>query len=142
MRRMLVVDDEPELLEIFRAHFEGRYEIDTATSGAGAIERFIRHRPDLVFLDINMPGTNGVEVLKLFRQTDESIPIIMVTANRETRIAEECLKQGAFGYVPKPFNLVYMDHMAALAAEQTFKRSRRDEADRPPGGPAGPPTKR
>jgi CheY-like chemotaxis protein len=142
MRRMLVVDDEPELLEIFRAHFEGRYEIDTATSGAGAVERFIRRRPDVVFLDINMPGTNGVEVLKLFRHTDDSIPIIMVTANSETRIAEECLKQGAFGYVPKPFNLIYMDHMAALAAEQTLKRSRRDEADRPPEGPAGSPTKR
>jgi two-component system response regulator AtoC len=145
MRRILVVDDEPELLEIFRAHFEGRYEIDTATSGAAAVERFIRQRPDIVFLDINMPGTNGVEVLKLFRQTDESIPIIMVTANRETRIAEECLKQGAFSYVPKPFNVTYMDHMVALAAEQTFKRGSRTpagEAGGPPKGPAGSPPKR
>lgn len=141
MLRMLVVDDEPELLEIFRAHFDGRYEVDTAASGAAAVERFIRQRPDLVFLDINMPGTNGVEILKLFRQTDDSIPIIMVTANSETRVAEECLKQGAFGYVPKPFNLVYMDHMAALASEQTFKRGPRGEAGRPPEGPAGSPSK-
>ncbi len=141
MKRMLVVDDEPELLEIFRAHFEGRYEVDTATSGASAVERFIRQRPDLVFLDINMPGTNGVEILKLFRQTDDGIPVIMVTANSETRIAEECLKQGAFGYVPKPFNLVYMDHMTALAVEQAGKRGRRDVAARPPEGPGASSTK-
>jgi CheY-like chemotaxis protein len=141
MKRMLVVDDEPELLEIFRAHFEGRYEVDTATSGAGAVERFIRQRPDLVFLDINMPGTNGVEILKLFRQTDDGIPVIMVTANSETRIAEECLKQGAFGYLPKPFNLVYMDHMAALAVEQAGKHGRRHVAARPPEGPGASSTK-
>lgn len=145
MQRMLVVDDEPELLEIFRAHFEGRYEVDTAASGASAVERFIRRRPDVVFLDINMPGTNGVEILKLFRQTDANIPIIMVTANSEISIAEECLKQGAFSYVPKPFNLVYMDHMAALATEQSRKRGRREpegQAGRPPEGPAGAPPKR
>jgi two-component system, OmpR family, phosphate regulon sensor histidine kinase PhoR len=117
MKRILVVDDEPEMLEIFRAYFQGRYEVDTATSGATAIERFIRQRPDVVFLDVNMPGANGVEVLKLFQQTDASIPVIMVTGNTQIRVAEECLKQGAFGYVPKPFNLVYMDHMAALAAQ-------------------------
>jgi DNA-binding NtrC family response regulator len=86
-----------------------------------------------------MPGTSGVEVLKLFRQTDSNIPIIMVTANSEIRIAEECLKEGAFSYVPKPFNLIYMDHMAALATEQSRKRG---QAGRPPEGPAGSPPKR
>jgi CheY-like chemotaxis protein len=96
VRRILVVDDERELLEIFREHFEGSYEVDTATSGAAAIERFVRQRPDLVFLDVNMPGANGLEILKLFKQTDNSIPVIMVTANMEIPVAEECLKQGAF----------------------------------------------
>ena len=52
-----------------------------------------------------MKRTSGVEVLKLFKQTDDSIPIIMVTGNTEIPVAETCLKQGAFSYVPKPFNL-------------------------------------
>jgi CheY-like chemotaxis protein len=47
MERILVVDDEPEMLDILRAHFQGRYEVDTATSGAIAIERFVRQRPDV-----------------------------------------------------------------------------------------------
>jgi DNA-binding NtrC family response regulator len=133
MKRILVVDDEVELLDIFRAHFQGRYEVDTASSAAAAIERFIRQRPDLVFLDVNLPGGNGVEVLKLFKQADANIPIVMVTANAQIPVAEECLKQGAFSYVPKPFNLIYMDHIAALAAEQA--RGGRPE----PGGEAGRP---
>ncbi len=115
LKRLLIVDDEPELLEILSDHFKGRYEIVTVLSGAEAIERFAERRPDAVFLDINMPGLSGVEVLKLFRETDPGVPVIMVTANAENAIAEACLKAGAFGYVPKPFNLVYMDHMAAVA---------------------------
>jgi two-component system response regulator AtoC len=122
MKRILVVDDEPALLQILKEHFQGQYEVDTASSGAAAIERFVRQRPDVVFLDINMPGISGLEVLKLFKQSDASIPIIVVTANTEIPVAEECLKQGAFSYVPKPFNLTYMDHMAAVAAEQTHGR--------------------
>ena len=118
MKRLLVVDDEPELVDILRQHFEGRYEVDTAASGAAAVERFIRQRPDVVFLDVNMPGTSGVEVLKLIKQADETIPVIMVTGNTEIPVAEQCLKLGAFSYVPKPFNLTYMEHMAAIAVDQ------------------------
>ena len=125
MKRILVVDDEPQLLEIIREYFKGRYEIDTALSGASAIERFVRNRPDMVFLDVNMPGANGVAVLKLLRETDPKIPVVIVTANAQNQVAAECLANGAFGYVPKPFNLTYMDHMAAMALAQTQPPSKR-----------------
>ena len=97
MKRILLVDDEPQLLEILREHFEGRYEIDTALSGASAIERFVRQRPDVVFLDVNMPGGSGLAVLKLLRQTDPKIPVVVVTATTENKIAAECIAEGAFG---------------------------------------------
>jgi CheY-like chemotaxis protein len=118
VKRILVVDDEPELLEIIREHFQGRYEVDTALSGASAIERFVRNRPDMVFLDVNMPGVDGLTVLKLLREADPKIPVIIVTANAQNQVAADCLAHGAFSYVPKPFNLKYMDHMAAVAVEQ------------------------
>jgi len=123
MKRILLIDDEPLLLEILREHFEGRYEIDTALSGASAIERFVRQRPDVVFLDVNMPGGSGLAVLKLLRQTDPKIPVVAVTTT-ENKIAAECIAEGAFGYVPKPVNLTYMDHMAAVAIEQAGQRRR------------------
>ena len=118
MKRILVVDDEPKLLEIIRGHFQGRYEVDTALSGASAIERFVRNRPDMVFLDVNMPGADGVAVLKLLREAGPNIPVVIVTADAQNKVAAECLANGAFGYVPKPFNLTYMDHMAAMALAQ------------------------
>jgi CheY-like chemotaxis protein len=99
MKRILVVADESELLEVLREHFDGRYEIETALSGASAIERFVR-------------------------QTDPKIPVVMVTANAENAVAVECITLGAFGYVPKPFNLTYMDHMASVAIEQAGRRPR------------------
>ncbi len=125
MKRILVVDDELQLLEIIREHFQGRYEVDTALSGASAIERFVRNRPDMVFLDVNMSGANGVAVLKLLRETDPKIPVVIVTANAQNQVAAECLANGAFGYVPKPFNLTYMDHMAAMALAQVQPPSKR-----------------
>ena len=64
------------------------------------------------------PLAEHFEGLKLLKQTDPTIPVIMVTANGEIPVAEACLKNGAMSYVPKPFNLVYMDHMAAVAVEQ------------------------
>jgi CheY-like chemotaxis protein len=75
-KRLLLVDDEPELLQTLKVHFERQYEVDTASSGAAAIERFVRQRPDVVFVDVNMPGISGLEILKLFKQSDASIPII------------------------------------------------------------------
>jgi DNA-binding NtrC family response regulator len=118
MKRVLIVDDEQDLLDVLSEHFGREYEVDTALSGSAALDRFVRERPDVVFLDINMPVTNGVAVLKLFRETDPGVPVIMMTANPDIAIAEECLKSGAMAYVPKPFNLVYMDHMAAVAVAQ------------------------
>lgn len=83
-----------------------------------ALERFTQQRPDAVFLDINMPGLTGVEVLKRLQALDPTVPVLMVTANAEIAVAEECLKGGAMAYVPKPFNLTYMNHMAAIATDR------------------------
>ena len=69
-----------------------------------------------------MPGMSGVEVLKRLHALDPAVPVIMVTANTEIKVAEECLTSGAIGYVPKPFNLTYMEHMAAMATDRPGRR--------------------
>jgi DNA-binding response OmpR family regulator len=123
LKRILVVDDELDLLEILREHFKDHYEIDTACSGLAALTVFAEKRPDVVFLDVHMPGLGGVEVLQRLRRSDPNVPVIMVTANTQMAITEAFLKAGAFGYVPKPFNLVYMDHLAAVASARPRPRS-------------------
>src|SRR5919109_3876716 len=117
-RRLLIVDDEPLILEVLTEHFKTEYEVETALNGADALGAILRQRPDVVLLDINMPRMNGVEVLKDIKQIDDSIAVIMVTANEQVALAAEALRAGAFGYVPKPFDFRYLDHMLATIFDQ------------------------
>jgi CheY-like chemotaxis protein len=118
MKRVLVVDDEPELTAVVREYLQDRYDVTVVHTGTAALEAVRRERPDVVFCDINMPGPSGVEVLKTLRRTDPTLPVIMVTVSTEVAVVQECLQQGAFAYVPKPFDLKYVEHMAALATQQ------------------------
>ena len=117
-KRVLLVDDEPDFLDVLGEHLAHSYDVDTAESGEAALQRFGAQRPDLVFLDISMPGLSGVDVLRTLRVLDPAVPIIMVTANTNIGVTEECLKLGAFSWIPKPFDLRYVDHIAALATGQ------------------------
>ena len=123
-RRLLIVDDEPLILEVLSEHFKGDYDVETALNGADALGAVLRLRPDVVMLDINMPRMNGVEVLKDIKQIDESIAVIMVTANEQVQLAADALKSGAFGYVPKPFDFRYLDHMLATIFDRPSRPKR------------------
>ena len=118
--RILIVDDEPDVLAVLTAFFSegGRYEIMTAQQGADAVMIADFHRPDAVLLDILMPGMDGVKVLRAIRAMDSTIPVVMVTANADEKIARDTLTMGAFDYVPKPFNFDVLDNIvvAAVAA--------------------------
>jgi DNA-binding NtrC family response regulator len=120
-RRILLVDDEPEIIDVLREYLEGVYDVDSAVNASQALERIHAHRPDLVFLDIDMPGTNGVEALRLIKKIDETILVLMLTANIDNALAAEAIALGAFSYIPKPFNLTYLEHLLA-AAWSTLKQ--------------------
>jgi CheY-like chemotaxis protein len=117
MKRVLIVDDEPDLTDIVREYLQEQYEVVVANDGPAALAAFRRQRPDVVFLDVNMPGPSGLDVLKQLRQADPSLPVVMVTVDTEMATVQECLREGAFAYVPKPFDLKYVEHMAALATQ-------------------------
>jgi DNA-binding NtrC family response regulator len=121
-KRILIVDDEPLIIEVLSEHFKAHYDTETAMNGTDALAAVVRQRPDLMLLDINMPRMNGVEVLKDVKKIDESIPVIMVTANEQISVAADALKSGAFGYVPKPFDFRYLDHMVATIFEASSAR--------------------
>jgi DNA-binding response OmpR family regulator len=112
--RILIVDDEPALLDMLTAYFmSSRYDVDTATNGADALDAVCRARPDVILLDIHMPRMNGVEALKEIMKIDQSIPVIMVTGNTQLSSTVDAIRHGAFGYVPKPFDFRYLDHLIA-----------------------------
>jgi len=121
-KRILIVDDEPLIAEVLGEHFKAAYDVETALNGTDALAAVLRQRPDVMLLDINMPRMNGVEVLKDVKKIDESIPVIMVTANEQVSVAADALRSGAFGYVPKPFDFRYLDHMVATIFEASSAR--------------------
>jgi DNA-binding NtrC family response regulator len=123
-RRILIVDDETAILEVLRQHFERTYAVETTINGADALIAVRRERPDIVFLDITMPRMSGIEVLKQIKEFDPTIAVIMLTGNEHVALASEAVKSGAVSYVPKPFDLRYLDH---LVAEILANRSRQGQ---------------
>ena len=102
--RILVVDDDRALAEMLGMVLEGEgFEPIFSTDGAEAISIFRDARPDLVLLDVMLPGIDGVEVCKLIR-AESGVPIIMLTARTDTTDVVRGLEAGADDYVVKPFN--------------------------------------
>jgi DNA-binding response OmpR family regulator len=101
---ILVVDDEPQLVRILRGYLEqAGYRVAAAHSGPDALAQFQTRRPDLVVLDLNLPGMDGFEVARAIRKQGET-PIIMLTARVEETDRLIGLELGADDYVPKPFS--------------------------------------
>ena len=81
MKKILVVDDEESIRELYRAELaEEGYEVDLAADGLQALRRLEVFRPDLVTLDVKMPGIDGIETLRRIREKNPTIPVILVTA--------------------------------------------------------------
>ncbi len=101
--RILVVDDEESILDFVEMglRYEG-FEVERAQDGPSALAAVGQRRPDLVILDLNLPGLDGLEVCRRLRQSGD-VPIVMLTARGEVDERVEGLETGADDYVPKPF---------------------------------------
>jgi two-component system KDP operon response regulator KdpE len=102
--RILIVDDEPQIRRIMRTTLIGAgYEVDDAKTGEEALEKVRGFRPDLVLLDINMPGMGGISTCKAIR-SDATIGIIMLTVRDSEADKVQALDAGADDFVTKPFS--------------------------------------
>lgn len=104
MRTILVIDDEPEIVRLVRDYLErGGFDVATATTGEDALRVARQRRPDLVILDLNLPGLDGLDVARTLRR-DGDVPIIMLTARADEADRIAGLELGADDYVTKPFS--------------------------------------
>lgn len=102
--RILVVDDEPQIRRIMRTTLTGEgYEVDDAKTGEQALEKVREYRPDLVLLDINMPGMGGIAACRELR-ADPHVAIIMLTVRNSEADKVAALDAGADDFVAKPFS--------------------------------------
>jgi two-component system, OmpR family, KDP operon response regulator KdpE len=126
MSRVLVVDDEPQIRRALTTNLRARgFEVDEAESGEDALDIAARVRPDLVVLDLGLPGIDGIEVVHGLRGWTE-VPILVLSARDEESAKVAALDAGADDYVTKPFG------MAELLARVRAALRRATPADEEP----------
>ena len=121
-KKVLVVDDEPEIVLVVTKLFKSRgYEVVTAENGVQATQIAVKEKPDLLILDISMPGGDGHYVAKQLGKLPEtcSIPIIFLTARSAKRDFQMAYDEGVSRYLTKPFK---HDELL-LAAEQLMQKT-------------------
>jgi two-component system, OmpR family, response regulator len=110
LKRIMVIEDDPHLLMITRIGLErvGGFEVNACNSGKEALSSLSAFHPDLVLLDVMMPGMDGIATLKALRGTPEaaSVPVVFMTARAQKAEIETYLALGAAGVISKPFDPV------------------------------------
>ncbi len=129
-KRVLVVDDEEKIREIVRSYLEREgFDVAEARDGAAALKAAREWLPDLVVLDVMMPGTDGIEVLRQLRTTSE-VPVILLTARAEELDTLVGLSVGADDYVTKPFRPRELVARIKTVLRRTAGTPARESADR------------
>ena len=109
MVKLLVADDEQKICRLLKSFFSERgFEVLLAHDGQAALACIRQERPHLIFLDLHMPGMNGMDVLREARKVDETMKIIIVTAIEDEEMIRRAKSLGAVDYVVKPFSLEYL----------------------------------
>jgi len=124
---LLVVDDDPEIREMTALLLSGAgHRVETAASGEEALDLVRRQRFGVVLLDINMPGMDGWEVLRLLQEDEATatVPVIMFSIRFELREKLHALQCGAMDYVTKPFDV---DDLLARV-ERLLRRAEEERA--------------
>jgi len=104
--KVLLVDDEKEFASALAERLQLRnYEVKTASNALEALGIVNSFLPDVVLLDLKIPGMDGIETLKAIKKFDSSIEVIMLTGHGDTRSVEEGMKSGAFEYIMKPVDI-------------------------------------
>jgi len=118
---ILVVDDDPYIQEALGDRLESLgYGVMRASDGKRALEIIDHQDPQMVFLDIEMPGMKGLDVLREIRKREKDFPVVMITAYGSVDLAVEAMKDGAYDFIPKPFKAGHI----ALVVDKAMERQR------------------
>ncbi len=121
--RILVVDDEPQILHSLQTNLENRnYAVTTVASGEEALEAIVRQKPDVVIVDLVLPGMDGIELTRRIRE-QSPVPIIVLSAIGDERKKVEALESGADDYVTKPFGMEELAARVKSALRRTIMLS-------------------
>lgn len=111
MSRILIVDDDQRIVQLLSDCFKQAHTVDIAMNGGEALAIIRRQRPDVVLLDLMLPGISGVHLLKEIKEIDPTIAVVVITGRGNNAVADEAIRNGAASYLSKPFNLADIDRL-------------------------------
>lgn len=114
---LFIVDDEKTIREGITAYVEDDYIVFTYATAEDALVDFSQKKPDLVLLDIGLPGMDGISALSRFKAMDADVVVIMITAYEDVGSVIKCMKQGAWDYIVKPLQMEGLDVTISNALE-------------------------
>ena len=122
MLEMLIVDDEETTVNFLKEFFEKEgFRVRIAYSGKVAVEEIEKKDADLILLDVQMPGMDGIEVLKRIKQKKSMAKVLMVTGENDPETIEKTLQCGADYYILKPFMLQELTKQVRKMAEEVLR---------------------
>ncbi|MDY6854223.1 MAG: sigma-54 dependent transcriptional regulator [Thermodesulfobacteriota bacterium] len=125
MKKILIVDDEPNVHYSFKKVFSDKYDILSASSGEEAIVRITRELPDMIIMDIRMPQMDGLTTLKKIKELHPKLHVIIMTGYGTMETAVEAMRLGAYDYTLKPFDIDWMEKTisSVLSTNGAMKKS-------------------
>ncbi|PYO48523.1 MAG: hypothetical protein DMD84_20900 [Candidatus Rokuibacteriota bacterium] len=117
-KRVLVVDDNEVILDILKQFLGRGYTVEVVGNASLALASVVQKTPDVILLDVRMPGVDGLSLLKSLRDMGVQTPVFVMTGYDSTQVAIDALEKGATGYLPKPFDLIHLDRLIAHALGQ------------------------
>ncbi|MFB6345000.1 MAG: sigma-54-dependent transcriptional regulator [bacterium] len=118
-----VIDDDPSIRELFTEALGEEYELKTFEDGVSGTEAIDEDPPDVLILDLRLPGKGGLEILEEVCDKHEDVQVVMVTAHQDVESAVRAMKLGAFDYVVKPFNIDEIN----IVIEKTIENKQLEE---------------
>jgi CheY-like chemotaxis protein len=117
-KRLVIVDDDAAVLEVLREYFGPRYEVETSRTAAGGMFAAIRARPDVILLDVKLPGMTGLELAAGIRTNGGTAPIVFMTGYLSARVEAEARRLGAVACLQKPTDLLKLDAIVSDLAHR------------------------
>ncbi|MFQ5452798.1 MAG: sigma-54-dependent transcriptional regulator [Candidatus Zixiibacteriota bacterium] len=121
--KILVIDDDPKILWLLTEGLSDKFDFVSARDGIEGIQMVFTEKPDLILLDIKMPGMNGIDVLEKLRKVDDRPEVIMVSGHGETQYVVDSIKKGAAEFVNKPFDVQELEiHINSVLEKSQLKK--------------------
>lgn len=132
-KAVLIVDDEETISHSLSLLLKNLFNVTTTNCGEQAIQLARKNRYDIILLDLNLPGIDGIQALKEIRNFDADVSIIMLTGSNSARFAVNAIKSGANDYLTKPFNIDEIIHLAEKLTNEKLSEitEKSGEKDKP-----------